>query len=136
MTETSFGGLLRAHRRRAGLTQRQLADRAGVSAGTIRDLEQGRTRSPKRDSVQAIAVALGLGGPEAEHLHAAAEAHRPPRTEADPIRGGPLRIRVLGPIEVWHGEVQASLGSVAIAGSCGFRLLERQALAALHASRR
>lgn len=111
MTETSFGALLRAHRRRTGVTQRQLADRAGVSAGAIRDLEQGRTRSPKRDSVQAIATALGLSGPDVERLHAAAEAHRAQRAEADPVRGGPLRIRVLGPIEVWHGDVQTSLGS-------------------------
>ncbi|MCA2176719.1 tetratricopeptide repeat protein [Nonomuraea glycinis] len=111
MTETSFGGLLRAHRRRAGVTQRQLADRAGMSAGAIRDLEQGRTRSPRRESVQAIATALGLSGPDVEHLHAAAEAHRAQLAEAGPIRGGPLRIRVLGPIEVWHGDVQAPLGS-------------------------
>jgi DNA-binding SARP family transcriptional activator len=111
VTETSFGGLLRAHRRRAGVTQRQLADRAGMSAGAIRDLEQGRTRSPKRESVQAIATALGLSGPDVEHLHAAAEAHRAQLAEPGPIRGGPLRIRVLGPIEVWHGDVQAPLGS-------------------------
>ncbi|MGN9787791.1 BTAD domain-containing putative transcriptional regulator [Nonomuraea sp. ZG12] len=110
--ETSFGGLLRAHRLRAGLTQRQLAERAGVSAGTIRDLEQGRTRSPKRDSVQAIAAALGVSGPDVERLHAAAaETHRAQRADAGPVRGGSLRIRVLGPIEVWHGDVQASLGS-------------------------
>ncbi|MEN3612148.1 BTAD domain-containing putative transcriptional regulator [Plantactinospora sp. ZYX-F-223] len=111
MTATSFGGLLRAHRRRTGVTQRQLADRAGMSAGAIRDLEQGRTRSPKRDSVQAIATALGLSGPDVEQLHAAAEAHRVRRAGAGPVRAGPLRIRVLGPIEVWHGDVQASLGS-------------------------
>ncbi|MEU8355504.1 BTAD domain-containing putative transcriptional regulator [Nonomuraea sp. NPDC048882] len=111
VTRTSFGGLLRAHRRRAGLTQRQLAERAGVSAGAIRDLEQGRTRSPKRDSVQAIAGALGLSGSDTEQLHAAAEARRVRRDETDPARGGPLRVRVLGPIEVWHGEVQAPLGS-------------------------
>ncbi|MFC6023763.1 BTAD domain-containing putative transcriptional regulator, partial [Plantactinospora solaniradicis] len=93
------------------MTQRQLAGRAGVSAGAIRDLEQGRTRSPKPHSVRAIATALGLSGRDVEQLHAAAEAHRAQRTEAGPVRGGPLRIRVLGPIEVWHGDVQASLGS-------------------------
>ncbi|MGI5215641.1 BTAD domain-containing putative transcriptional regulator [Plantactinospora sp. CA-290183] len=111
MTATSLGGLLRAYRRRAGMTQRQLAGRAGVSAGAIRDLEQGRTRSPKQHSVQAIATALGLSGRDVEQLHAAAEAHRAQRAEAGPVHGGPLRIRVLGPIEVWHGDVQASLGS-------------------------
>lgn len=80
-----------------------------MSAGAVRDLEQGRTRSPKRNSVHAIATALGLSEPDAEQLHAAAEV-RPVR-RAGTARGGPLRIRVLGPLEVWHGDVQVSLGS-------------------------
>ncbi|MBK1787236.1 BTAD domain-containing putative transcriptional regulator [Prauserella cavernicola] len=103
-----FGRLLRAHRLRAGLTQRQLAGRANVSAGAIRDLEQGRTRSPRSTSVQALAAALGLAGNDVEHFHAAAEDRRVAQAEAG---GGRLRIRVLGPIEVWHGDAQASLGS-------------------------
>ncbi|TCC38688.1 BTAD domain-containing putative transcriptional regulator [Kribbella speibonae] len=109
MIETDIAGLLRAHRQRTGLTQRQLADRAGVSPSVIRDLEQGRTRYPKRESVQAIATALELPEPDTANLHAAAGARA--RTGAPAVEGGPLRIRVLGPIEVWHGEVQAPLGS-------------------------
>ncbi|MFC4852670.1 BTAD domain-containing putative transcriptional regulator [Actinophytocola glycyrrhizae] len=110
VTAAGFGELLRAHRRRAGMTQRELADRAGVSAGAIRDLEQGRTRSPKRRSVQAIASALGLSRQDAEQLQAAVEADDDgPR--AGTGAGGPLRIRVLGPVEVWHGDVRAALGS-------------------------
>ncbi|MEO3815628.1 BTAD domain-containing putative transcriptional regulator [Plantactinospora sp. B24E8] len=111
VTATSFGGLLRAHRRRTGMTQQELAARAGVSTGAIRDLEQGRTRSPKWGSVQAIATALGLSARDVGQLHATAEAQRVHRAEAGPVRAGPLRIRVLGPVEVWHGDVQASLGS-------------------------
>jgi len=110
VTAAGFGGLLRAHRRRTGLTQRELADRAGVSAGAVRDLEQGRTRSPKRHSVEAIATALGLSDRDVEQLHAAAEDDGSSRVNAGSVGGGPLRIRVLGPIEVWHGDVQASLG--------------------------
>jgi DNA-binding SARP family transcriptional activator/DNA-binding XRE family transcriptional regulator len=109
VTAAGFGGLLRAHRRRTGMTQRELADQAGVSAGAIRDLEQGRTRSPKRRSVQAIATALGLSGQDAEDLHAAAETEG--ALDIGSVGVGPLRIRVLGPVEVWHGDVQASLGS-------------------------
>ncbi len=36
----SLGLLLRTYRRTAGLTQLQLADSAGVSLGTVRDIEQ------------------------------------------------------------------------------------------------
>ncbi|GAA1569364.1 tetratricopeptide repeat protein [Kribbella sancticallisti] len=111
MTETTFGGLLRAHRQRIGMTQRQLADRAGVSPGAIRDLEQGRTRSPKKGSVQAIVTALGLTEPDGADLRAAAGPRYAARVDAPAVGGGRLRIRVLGPIEVWHGEVQVAIGS-------------------------
>ena len=110
MTAASFGGLLRAYRRRAGMTQRELADKAGVSAGAIRDLEQGRTRNPKRRSIQAIAVALGLGGQDTKDLHAAAETDDASQGEPGPA-GGPLRVGVLGPVEVWHGDVRVAIGS-------------------------
>ncbi|MBB4905902.1 DNA-binding SARP family transcriptional activator/Tfp pilus assembly protein PilF [Actinophytocola algeriensis] len=93
------------------MTQRELADQAAVSAGAIRDLEQGRTRNPKRNSVQAIATALGLSGEDTEHLHAAAGTGDVAHVDVPPVGGGPLRIRVLGPVEVWHGDVQAALGS-------------------------
>jgi tetratricopeptide (TPR) repeat protein/transcriptional regulator with XRE-family HTH domain len=57
-----FGRLLRAHRQRALLTQEQLAERAGVSARTVRELERGRVRRPRGDSVRLLADALGLAG--------------------------------------------------------------------------
>lgn len=90
------------------MTQRELADKAGVSPGAIRDLEQGRTRSPRKGSVQAIITALGLTEPDVVLLYAAAARHA---AEAVEVSGGPLRIKVLGPIEVWHGDSRASLGS-------------------------
>jgi DNA-binding SARP family transcriptional activator len=111
VTTGDFGVLLRTHRQQAGLTQRGLAEQAGMSAAAIRDLEQGRTRSPKRDSVQAIATVLGLGPADVERLHMAADAHRPHRTATRPADGGSLRIRVLGPTEVWHGDVRAAFRS-------------------------
>ncbi|MEV4141857.1 helix-turn-helix transcriptional regulator, partial [Dactylosporangium sp. NPDC049742] len=58
----SFGGLLKASRRAAGLTQRRLADQAGMSVAAIRDLEQGRTRRPQRRFVDAIVAALAPHG--------------------------------------------------------------------------
>lgn len=55
------GALLRGYRREAGLTQRQLADAAGVSIGVVRDLEQRRTAGLHPDSVWRLAKVLRLG---------------------------------------------------------------------------
>ncbi|WP_369077462.1 helix-turn-helix transcriptional regulator, partial [Actinoplanes nipponensis] len=44
--------LLRNARLRLGLTQHQLAARAGVSLGAVRDLEQGRSARPRTGSVR------------------------------------------------------------------------------------
>ncbi|MCP2249248.1 helix-turn-helix domain-containing protein [Lentzea aerocolonigenes] len=55
-----FGELLRTHRIHAGLTQQQLADFAMVSVRAIRDLECGRTRSPRAETVRLLADGLRL----------------------------------------------------------------------------
>jgi transcriptional regulator with XRE-family HTH domain len=55
-----FGELLRRHRIRVGLTQQQLADFAMVSVRAIRDLECGRTRSPRAETVRLLADGLRL----------------------------------------------------------------------------
>src|SRR5262249_29378304 len=58
--ELSFGDLLRQHRRAAGLTQGRLAERAGLSARGIADLERGARRTPRRETLQRLAAALDL----------------------------------------------------------------------------
>lgn len=55
-----FGALLQHYRKRAGLTQTQLADFSTVSVRAIRDLEAGRARRPRRDTVRLLAEALRL----------------------------------------------------------------------------
>jgi ornithine cyclodeaminase len=65
---TDFARLLQKFRRAAGLTQQDLAVRAGLSAAAIRDLEQCRTRRPRPDSVDALAGALRLGPADAALL--------------------------------------------------------------------
>jgi transcriptional regulator with XRE-family HTH domain len=60
----SFAGLLREHRRAAGMTQEELAERSGISPRALRKLESGASQVPRRDTVQLLARALNLGEPE------------------------------------------------------------------------
>ena len=55
-----FGELLRQRRLAAGLTQEALAERAGISAKAISDLERDPDRTPRLDTVGLLADALGL----------------------------------------------------------------------------
>ncbi|WP_141754125.1 XRE family transcriptional regulator [Streptomyces subrutilus] len=85
--DRSFGTQLYGLRRRAGLSQEDLAHAAGVSVRTLSYLEQGRSRGPQRRTVQALAAALGLGTAEAGELEHTARLGRPRpvrRTEVPP----------------------------------------------------
>jgi predicted ATPase/transcriptional regulator with XRE-family HTH domain len=59
-SSTTFGALLRQHRLTAGLTQEALAERAGISARGVQDLERGVRRAPRAETVRLLAEALGL----------------------------------------------------------------------------
>ncbi|MEV7729405.1 AAA family ATPase [Streptomyces sp. NPDC087917] len=75
--ETSrVGTLIRAHRLRIGLTQRELADLSTISVRAIRDLEQGKARRPRPDTVRLMADALRLGPRARTALEAAAQQGR------------------------------------------------------------
>ncbi|MFF3019169.1 helix-turn-helix domain-containing protein [Streptomyces sp. NPDC057939] len=75
--ETSrVGALIRAHRLRIGLTQRELADLSTISVRAIRDLEQGKARRPRPDTVRLMADALRLGQRARAALEAAAQQGR------------------------------------------------------------
>ena len=64
-----LGELLRRHRERLGLSQEELAQRAGagLSVGTIANTERGRSR-PYRHTLEALAEALELEGEERDEF--------------------------------------------------------------------
>lgn len=85
-----FDARLRAHRRAAGLTQADLAGRAGVGVRTVRDLERGRASRPQRTTVELLAAALGLVGAERAEFVAAARGQAtggPSPDIAGPVAG-------------------------------------------------
>ncbi len=59
-----FAQLLRRARRDVGLSQEELAERAGLSARAISALERGVNRAPRRDTLDMLADALGLDAAE------------------------------------------------------------------------
>ncbi|WP_084557656.1 BTAD domain-containing putative transcriptional regulator [Hamadaea tsunoensis] len=56
------GVLLREYRRRAQLTQQQLAERSGLSIRAVRDLESGKVAAPRAGSLARLNEVLGLSG--------------------------------------------------------------------------
>ena len=59
MSEERLGLELRRIREERGLTVEELAEKSGVSATTIRDLERG-ARAPRGDTIAKLAKPLGL----------------------------------------------------------------------------
>jgi len=71
-----FGVQLRALRERAGLTQEELAERAGVTAHAVSALERGTRTRPYPRTVRSLAGALSAA-PEEQAALLAACARRP-----------------------------------------------------------
>jgi DNA-binding SARP family transcriptional activator/transcriptional regulator with XRE-family HTH domain len=111
-----IGQRIREQRNMAGLNQRELADAAGVSVGALRDLEQGRTLSPRWETVQALTSALGLDFGQPDKLmifhHEAYPSRLAARITAPPTRtaGGAVHLRVLGPLMVTRSGKPIHLG--------------------------
>jgi transcriptional regulator with XRE-family HTH domain len=70
-TVNTFAGALQRARQDAGLSQRALAKRCGLTPAYLSLLEGGR-RMPERPTVERIASALGLGEGEGARLMVAA----------------------------------------------------------------
>jgi len=86
-----FGPLLRRYRSASCMTQEELAQQSGLSVHAIANMERGRTARPYRRSVQLLADALGLAGPERELLAQAAR-RSPGRVKSTPGQAGPASV--------------------------------------------
>src|SRR5688500_5656120 len=73
---TAFAELLFRHRLAAGLPQKELASRSGLSERAIRDLERG-ARVPRWHSARAVASALALAGDDLRAFLATARTTAP-----------------------------------------------------------
>lgn len=58
MNRTSLADSLRDARKAAGLSQALLAEQSGVGVSTIRDIEQGVTKSPLYSTVATLFAAI------------------------------------------------------------------------------
>ena len=86
----SFAELLKRCRRDAGLTQEELAERAGLSARAISDLERGINRTPFRNTMERLEQALELPQPERSVFERVARGRAAPRSLAvSPETSGP-----------------------------------------------
>ncbi|MCA9876639.1 MAG: helix-turn-helix domain-containing protein, partial [Thermomicrobiales bacterium] len=77
VTDNAFAGELRRCRLAARLTQRDLAERSGISVRAISDLERGINRHPQRETARMLSAALALSG--AAQTRFLEAARRPPR---------------------------------------------------------
>ncbi|SDD75484.1 DNA-binding transcriptional activator of the SARP family, partial [Prauserella marina] len=82
--------LIQEFRRRAGMTQQQAAELAGVSLAGLRDLEQGRVAKPRVATLRRLATALALSADETDELIGLSLNTQ--------IPGYDLWVQVLGPL--------------------------------------
>jgi DNA-binding SARP family transcriptional activator len=99
----SLGQVVRKHRIDAGLTQQELARRAGLSVRALRDLEQDRVTQPRAPSIRRLQAALGLSDGQRAELLASV-----------PLPSGsgvPVRVGVLGPLSVHRDGVEVEVAA-------------------------
>jgi predicted ATPase/transcriptional regulator with XRE-family HTH domain/DNA-binding CsgD family transcriptional regulator len=83
----TLGDRLRKHRLYAQLTQQEVADRAGLSARGLSDLERGLRQAPYRDTILRLADALAVDETERQALLALARKGRIHQQRDPPATG-------------------------------------------------
>jgi non-specific serine/threonine protein kinase len=88
MSVSTFGELLQARRRSTGLTQAELAERAGLSERAISDMER-RLKTPHTTTLRLLAAALSLSDAELTEWQAARQERVPPAggSASSPVPG-------------------------------------------------
>src|SRR5437868_5284613 len=90
----SLGERLRRHRIESGLTQEELAERAGLSVRGLSDLERGVLRFPYPDTIERLADVLNIGEQQRAALQQARRqpkspsGGRPPEPSPDALPSG------------------------------------------------
>jgi predicted ATPase/transcriptional regulator with XRE-family HTH domain len=118
----TFDVLLRARRRALGLTQSELAARAGIGVRTVRDLERGRASRPQRTTVHLLANALGLTGAKRMEFLALARRQGGPVPGRPATRALPAAVELIGrngDVADVAGLVTTGRGVVTLVGPAG-----------------
>ncbi|MFJ6696331.1 helix-turn-helix domain-containing protein [Streptomyces sp. NPDC091272] len=110
---SSLGAVLKAARRRIGVTQTQLADLSSVSVRTIRDLELGLTQNPRRETLRLLLDGLRLTGVQRARVEEAAAGPASGGIPADSFAPPPA---VLEPTVGRERDIEALLGLVNLGG--------------------
>lgn len=122
-SQKSFGQRLRDARVAALLTIEELADRSGVSARAISDLERGVTRMPHPTTVRSLAAALGLpysaGDDLADGDSAADQVTVLPSVESDGEPGRPAPAQLPPGPRNFIGRVPELAGLSGLLDECG-----------------
>ncbi|MEO8287218.1 MAG: tetratricopeptide repeat protein [Chloroflexota bacterium] len=88
MEHTTFGALLKRYRMAARLTQEALAERAGLSARAVSDLERGLSRTPRYDTLDLLTKAMNLEASQRATLFAVAR----PALPGENAKAPPLQV--------------------------------------------
>jgi predicted ATPase/transcriptional regulator with XRE-family HTH domain len=111
LEEKPLADLLKRHRASAGLTQEELAERAGISTRSVSDVERGLRKTIYRDTAARLAGALGLERHDRARFESTARGR--PEPAAGPSRGDAALTRVLPvpptPLIGRHREVEVIL---------------------------
>ena len=100
----TFGEQLKHYRERAGLTQEELGERAGLTASAIGMLERGERRQPYPHTVRQLAAALALADTERDALIGAV-----PRRGGNATPGAPA-VGPQAPLAGLPGSLTALIG--------------------------
>ncbi|MGC3002683.1 BTAD domain-containing putative transcriptional regulator [Streptomyces sp. G35A] len=114
MSEGREGEGLRAARIRAGLTQEEVARRAGISVRTVRHIERGQVRNPRHASLDRMARVVGYERPAGRRPGGDGARADPPPAACEIRLLGPLTVLRAGRPVAMPLKLRALLGLLAV----------------------